>query len=89
MQWTNDETHLQLTALIRVLQVIDVGTNVRSFWAEGYEGSVYHEYHDDAHSMYFHHCCRCVNCNNVLDSRLIELKEIIHCYRCGKKVRSW
>lgn len=63
------------------------GTVRSDYWAEGYEGKVRHEYHQDDRCMYFHHCCRHVGCGQVLDSRLVVSKELDYCYRCGEELR--
>lgn len=63
-----------------------MGTHVRSFWAKGYEGVIFHEYHEDAHSMYFHHTCKHVKCGKALDPALVDKRELIFCYHCGEKL---
>ena len=61
--------------------------NVNVFWAEGYNGKIQHECYEDPHSMYFHHCCRHVSCKGILDSKLVNEKELDYCYKCGEPLR--
>lgn len=58
-----------------------------SYDARGYNGSIILEIADGPNIMLARKNYRCAKCRRILDSNLVERRELRFCYHCREKLR--